>query len=112
MRVMRYDDIPEKPVDTEGAHGVGIRVLISEEHGAPNFIMRRFSIQPGGRTPYHSHDWEHEVFVLSGEGEVVQGENSYRISEGSVVLVVPDEEHNFRNTGDTPLVFLCLIPIK
>ena len=111
MRVIRYDDIPEKKVETEGAVGVGIRVLIGEEHGAPNFIMRRFSIRPGGQTPYHSHSWEHEIFVLSGEGEAVQGEDSHSLESGSVVLVVPNEEHNFRNTGDEPLVFLCMIPI-
>lgn len=111
MRVIRYDDIPEKEVDAEGAEGVGIRVLISEEDGAPNFIMRRFSIQPGGHTPYHNHGWEHQVFVLSGKGEVRQGDVTHSLESGSVVLVVPDEDHNFRNTGDEPLVFLCTIPI-
>jgi quercetin dioxygenase-like cupin family protein len=111
MRVIKFDDIPEKKVETEGAEGVGIRVLISKEDGAPNFIMRRFSVQPGGQTPYHSHSWEHEVFVLSGKGEARQGSSVHELGSGSVVLVVPGEEHNFRNTGKEPLVFLCLIPI-
>ncbi|OPL17895.1 MAG: hypothetical protein AVO35_08385 [Candidatus Aegiribacteria sp. MLS_C] len=98
-------------MESEGAVGVGIRVLIGEENGAPNFIMRRFSVQPGGRTPFHSHSWEHEVFVLEGRGEAVRGTDSYPIESGSAVLVVPNEEHSFRNTGDEPLVFLCIIPI-
>ena len=27
-----------------------------------------------------------------------------------VVLITPDEVHQFKNTGDVPLQFLCLIP--
>lgn len=110
MIVRKYADIQEKKVEQEGAVGVGIRVLISEEDGAPGFIMRRFTIAPGGRTPYHEHPWEHEIYVLSGSGRVRQGEDHYDLGPGSVALVVPDEEHNFENTGDEPLVFLCLIP--
>jgi quercetin dioxygenase-like cupin family protein len=111
MKVRKYTDIEERAVETEGAEGVGIRVLISEEDGAPNFVMRRFSIQPGGHTPYHTHSWEHVVFVLSGSGNVRYGDRTFDISSGSAVLVEPDEEHNFSNTGTEPLVFLCSIPI-
>ncbi len=111
MRVKRFDDVPEREVEVEGARGVRIRVLISPGDGAPNFVMRMFTIQPGGCTPYHTHSWEHEVFVLSGSGEARQGEKTYPLEKGSVVLVLPWEEHNFRNTGDEPLVFLCSIPI-
>lgn len=110
MLVRKYTDITEEEVDVEGARGVGIRVLISEDDGAPNFIMRRFSVQPGGHTPCHSHDWEHEVFVLAGRGRARQGDSGSDLEPGSVVLVVPEEEHCFENTGDEPLVFLCLIP--
>ena len=40
--------------------------------GAPNFTMRHFEVAPGGRTPFHAHPWEHEVYVLSGTGKVRQ----------------------------------------
>ena len=29
-----------------------------------------------------------------------------------VIYVAPDELHQFRNVGDEPLVFLCLVPNK
>jgi len=31
---------------------------------------------------------------------------------GDVVFVPPDELHQFRNTGDGELRFLCLIPLQ
>lgn len=110
MLVRIYSDIEATDVEMEGATGVKIRVIISEEDGAPNFIMRRFTIAPDGHTPYHTHPWEHELYVLSGRGEVMQKGTATELTPGTCVLVVPNEEHNFVNTGDGPLEFLCLVP--
>ena len=87
-----------------------IQVLLDERCGAPNFAMRRFVIAPGGHTPRHSHPYEHEVFVLEGEGVVVEGSEPHAIRAGDVVYVVPDEIHQFKNTGTAPLKFLCVVP--
>ncbi len=110
MIVRKDISIAAEVVKIENAKNVKIRVLISEADGAPNFIMRRFTIEPGGHTPYHTHPWEHEVYVLSGTGRVRSGETDYELSAGTVVLVLPDEEHNFSNTGSEHLDFLCIIP--
>jgi len=110
MIVRKNIDVTAEDVIIEDAEGVKKRVLISEADGAPNFIMRQFTIAPEGHTPYHKHSWEHEVYVLSGTGEARTGENVVRLSPGNVVLVLPDEEHNFTNTGKEPLNFLCIIP--
>ncbi|MCK4807549.1 MAG: cupin domain-containing protein [Candidatus Aegiribacteria sp.] len=110
MIVRKYTDVKDEDVKMEEASGVKKRILISEIDGAPNFIMRRFTIEPGGYTPYHTHSWEHEVYVLSGNGQVRFAEKSYELGAGTVVLVLPDEEHNFVNIGSEPLDFLCTIP--
>jgi quercetin dioxygenase-like cupin family protein len=72
--------------------------------------MREFEVAPGGFTPRHEHPYEHEVYVLSGEGQVFSGDQPHPIRSGDVILVQPDETHQFRNTGSVPLRFLCLIP--
>ena len=72
--------------------------------------MRQFEVAPGGYTPRHSHPYEHEVFVLEGEGVVIEGETEHPLRPGDVIYVVPDEVHQFRNTGAAPLKFLCLVP--
>lgn len=110
MTVRHFSEIDNKKIEVEGALGVNKRVLIGESDGAPNFIMRMFSINPGGNTPFHTHDWEHEVYVLSGTGKLKQSDGAIDIGPGYAILVLPNEEHGFVNTGKDDLVFLCSIP--
>lgn len=93
-----------------GASGCRVRWLIGTADAAPNFAMRQFEIAAGGFTPRHSHPYEHEVFVLDGSGVVYEGDTAHPLQAGDVVFVQPDEIHQFRNTGDQPLRFLCMIP--
>lgn len=110
MRVKNYEQVTQAPVTMEGAVGCQVRWLVDEKTGAPNFAMRQFEVAPGGFTPKHSHPYEHEVFVLEGQGVVLEGDVEHPLRSGDVVLVVPNEIHQFRNTGAAPLKFLCLVP--
>jgi quercetin dioxygenase-like cupin family protein len=111
MKAYHYKDIENQDVPAP-AEKVKIRWLINEKQGAPNFAMRRFEVAPGGSTPYHTHPWEHEVYVLEGDAVAVSKKSENEIGPGSVILVEPNEEHNFVNTGDKTLVFLCMIPLQ
>ncbi|HLU65083.1 MAG TPA: cupin domain-containing protein [Kofleriaceae bacterium] len=111
MLVKNHTTVPLTEVTIGGAVGCRVRWLI--EHGnAPTFAMREFEIAPGGRAPKHYHQYEHEVFILSGQGVVIDGENKIErpIVAGDVVFIGPNEKHGFRNTGSEPLRFLCMIP--
>jgi quercetin dioxygenase-like cupin family protein len=110
MKVVPYEQVESAPVNMEGAVGCRIRCLIGEADGAISFTMRQFEIAEGGYTPKHSHAHEHEVFVLDGRGVVMEGDAEHPLAPGSVVFVPPNQEHQFRNTGASPLKFLCLIP--
>ena len=110
MKVNHYESVEAAPVDMEGASGCSVRWLLGEKDGTPNFAMRQFEVAAGGYTPRHSHPYEHEVFVLEGEGVVYENDLPRPLNAGDVVFVAPDEIHQFRNTGDCPLKFLCLIP--
>ena len=111
MKAYHYTEIENLDVP-EPAKDVKIRWLINEKQNAPNFAMRRFEVAPGGQTPFHSHPWEHEVYVIEGNAVAVSKDGETPISPGSVVLVMPDEEHNFVNNGNTDFVFLCMIPLQ
>jgi len=108
MKIANYTDTQP----TEELPGVFKREVITAVDGAPNFCMRVFEVEPGSSTPSHSHDWEHEVFVLSGEGVVVGAQGETSIGTGSVVFVTPNEQHCFVNTGSQTLRFVCLIPLQ
>jgi quercetin dioxygenase-like cupin family protein len=112
MKVEKSADIAKRPVNVEGANGVGMRVLISKDDGAPTFAMRMFEIEPGGNTPLHAHPHEHEVFVLAGAGVFVHKGLNHPIGPEDVVFVPGGDEHCFRNTGDVTLRFLCLVPLS
>jgi len=72
--------------------------------------MRLFHVEPGGYTFHHSHDFEHEIFVIEGEGEVLTPEGTKPFKAGYAIFIVPDEIHQFKNNGKTRLSFLCLVP--
>ena len=110
MKIRKADRVPAEPVTTEGAHGVHIRLLIARSEAAPNFYMRQFDVAPGGHTPRHSHHWEHEMYVLAGEGTAETPDGPRPVAAGDCVYVPPGEEHQFRNTGHRVLKLLCLVP--
>lgn len=110
MKVNHYERVSAAPVTMEGASGCQVRWLLDETQGAPNFAMREYEVAPGGYTPRHSHAYEHEVFVLEGQGTVLEGDVEHQLSAGDFVLVAPNELHQFRNTGQAPFKFLCLVP--
>ena len=110
MLVRQREEVRREAVKEPGAKKAHIRWLIAEADGAPHFAMREIELGPGGRTPHHSHPWEHEVYILEGSGVVEEGEAERPLGPGSVVFVPGGEEHGFRNTGRGPLRFLCLVP--
>jgi quercetin dioxygenase-like cupin family protein len=106
IQVQDFREVEARPA----VDGVTMRVAIGPEQGAPFFNMRVFEVQPGHATPHHSHWWEHEVFVLAGRGVVKTDEGDRPIGHGSTVFVPGGEMHQFQNTGDDVLRFICLVP--
>ncbi len=111
MKIVDYREVMAETVNLEGVKDVKIRWLISDKDNAPNFAMRLFEVGPGGHSPLHTHDWEHEIFVLEGEGVTFDGEKETQIKSGTVIYTAPGEKHQFKNIGDSILKFICLIPI-
>jgi quercetin dioxygenase-like cupin family protein len=113
FKAIHYKQVSVSQVKEVGAEGVQVRLLINKENdGAENFVMRLFEIAHGGHTPMHSHDWEHEVYVLKGDGIVFCEGSEKQLRPGYVVFVPPNVVHNFRNIGKETLRFLCLIPYR
>jgi len=110
FKCVHSSKIKPKKVEEDGASGVRVRWLIKQEDGAPNFGMRLFELQPKGHSPLHSHDWEHEVYVLEGDCRVACEDQEVKASAGYVVFIPPKAKHRFANIGKSTLKFLCIIP--
>jgi len=106
--VKNCSDVQKENV--EEAEKTQIQWLITEKDGAENFFMRLFTVHPNGSTPLHSHNWEHEIFVLKGNGKVVTEDKNIAVKDRDVVFVPANEKHQFVNTGDSIFEIICLIP--
>ena len=91
MKIQQATDVESREVTMEGAAGCSVRWLVDDKDGAPNFAMRQFDVAPGGHTPRHSHPYEHEIYVLEGAGEVIEGDQARPLKAGDVVYVAPDD---------------------
>jgi quercetin dioxygenase-like cupin family protein len=110
LQVFNYEKVKASDVQDAGVSKFKVRWLITKEMGAKNFAMRLFEVQSGGYSPLHKHAWEHEVFILEGEGALFDGEKATPFKPNDVVFVPSDEWHQFKNTSKNTLKFLCLIP--
>ena len=110
MKIQPIESQEQKPVTMPGASGAKMRMLIGPADHAEKFHMRHFEVEPGGYTPHHQHDYEHEIIVLKGSGVARSPSGDRAFSAGETIWVPPNEMHQFQNTGGTPLEFICLIP--
>ena len=109
MKLSNCEEVPAHDLMLPGAKGVTVRVLIGAED-APGFIMMLLEVAPGGFTPDHSHEWEEEIFIKSGRATLKTDEGERPLRVGDALLFDPNTAHQFINTGDEPLQFLCVIP--
>jgi quercetin dioxygenase-like cupin family protein len=107
MKVQNYRDVTGRTA----APGVTMRVVAGAEEGAPTFVMRTFEIESGCATYYHTHPWEHEMFVVKGEGILKSGNTERPLKEGDAVMVLPGEKHGVFNTGKGLLIIICVVPL-
>lgn len=83
---------------------------IGDAAGLKNIGVHLITVEPGHRsTEYHFHYYEEEcVYVLSGSGTAVLGEQSHKIGAGDFLAHPIDKvPHEMINDGAEPLV--CLV---
>jgi quercetin dioxygenase-like cupin family protein len=112
MKHINFKEVEAEKCKEEGAKATKIRWLITQKDGAKNFAMRLFEVEPGGHTPWHKHDWEHEIFILEGNGVTKSEKGEEEFKPCDVIFVPPMERHQLKNSGKDLLKFLCLIPYK
>ncbi len=96
MKVKHIDEVEGEKM----AEGVTIKWAIAERDGAKNFYMRVIEAQPGAEgPPLHQHPYEHEMYILEGQGVVVGEKRETPFKTGDVIFIPPDEKHQLKHTG-------------
>lgn len=105
--------LEELPVMPAGDHkGIEKRVVFGPGLFWDSHVARYFSVDAGEGSPFHQHDWPHFVLFLSGSGEALIMGKKHTVGEGSWAYVPSNTEHYFKNTGEKPLRFICIVPRK
>ena len=96
-------------------------------HGGDGVITRRgffrgvsrlpvtfevWDLEPGVSEGSHTHGedrpLEEVYFFLEGRGTMWVDGQDFSVHAGDTVLVPPEADHGFRNTGDTPLKLIII----
>lgn len=105
-----WQDVEGVAPSVEGVKDTTMHILLGEKENAPHFITRYFRVEPGGFSPLHEHPHEHEVVILHGKGQVQIKDELVEIGPYDTMLISGGDLHQFKNIGDEPLGFLCIIP--
>lgn len=89
--------------------GTSTGVLLGEDDGARNFLMRRFTMEAGGGMPYHTNTVEHEQYVLRGRARIKIRETVHEVGPDDVLLIPAGAPHSYE-VVEGPFEFLCLVP--
>jgi quercetin dioxygenase-like cupin family protein len=106
----RYPSVPLSDYSTAASAGVTKQVLMGANEGAVDFLVRYFTIPPGGNSALDHHEHQHGVVVTHGQGRVLLGEHWHDITVGDAICTDINEIHQFVATGNAPLGFICVIP--
>ena len=77
------------------------KVIMQASKNGFFYVLDRVTGKLISAKPYVNVTWAKGIDLATGRP----------IEAGDVLLVTPDAEHQFRNTGEAPLEFLCLVPL-
>jgi mannose-6-phosphate isomerase-like protein (cupin superfamily) len=66
-------------------------------------------VQPGQTSRQHRLRTSEVYYILQGEGMMHINDESARVGPGQAVYIPPDTCQFIQNTGDSELVFLCIV---
>lgn len=89
--------------------GARVRVLVGAAEGAPNFAMRRFTMQTGGGMPLHTNRVEHEQYVLRGRARLRIGAEVHEVGPDDTLFIPAGVPHSYQ-VLEGPFEFLCMVP--
>ncbi len=107
--VLDSDDVKNEKV--ERGEKIWIKKLITDEEGAENCFMRKFTLKPGAFMPLHQHEnTDHVQYILEGKMNVKLGNEEKVVKKGDALYIPADLPHSYENPYEEKIIFLCVVP--
>jgi len=106
----RAPSIKYQPKSKRSYFDVGIgSICLSGADTGGKYCLLEVSLAPGIGVPRHTHTREDEgYYVLSGELEVIVGEEIFILKAGDTLMAPRDIPHQLRNSGNTENQYLLI----
>jgi mannose-6-phosphate isomerase-like protein (cupin superfamily) len=102
-------EVREHMRDGKGAVEI-LHVFRQKELRGKVRLFARMRLAKGSSIGYHLHDGEEEIFyILSGAGQVTEGNTASIVGPGDAVLTGSGGGHSIENLGEEPLDILATI---
>lgn len=109
--IMDSDKVKSEKV--ERGENIWIQRLITDDEGAGNCFMRKFTMKPGAYMPLHGHDdTDHVQYILDGKMEVTLGKKTKTAEKGDMLYIPSDLSHSYENPYEDEVQFLCIVPAR
>jgi len=77
-------------------------------HGNSRQSLAEALIPPGSATLLHRHGISEEIYhITQGNGFMTLGDETFPVTTGDTICILPETPHQIQNTGKTPLKLLC-----
>lgn len=111
-RPFRWEGVDELAYKEDGSlfKSVTRRVLFDAETGQ-GVQVRYFEVGVGGHTTLEKHEHTHNVIPIRGSGACLVGRELFGLANNDLVHIPSWAWHQFRNTGDEPFGFVCMVSV-
>lgn len=110
MAVGAEKNLPSIPITSPEAKNAMMKAVVGDKEGWQDHVLRIVELDKAGYTPKHAHPWPHINYMIEGTGILHLDGKDEPVEPGSYAYVPPDTMHQFRNTGDQPFRFICIVP--
>ena len=110
MIIAHEKEVMPNIIDSPEVKNAAMKVLIGQDQGWADHVMRIIELEPDGYSPKHAHPWPHINFMIEGSGVLMIEGQDYPVKQGSYAYVPADANHQFKNTGSSAFRFICIVP--
>lgn len=110
MALMPYIRHTSDIAPVTAPHGETVRECLGlAAGGSERHSLAHITLPPGTASLKHFHPFVEESYaILTGQGQVLIGEQEYPVHPGDVISIPVHTVHQIRNTGTSDLTFMAV----